>query len=76
MKRSFRVILTAAAILLSPAAFAESGQAVASKAKTAHVAKPAAVQAERNRQSFGAIPPGNAADGAAIARPPAQPGAW
>jgi hypothetical protein len=73
LKRYLTLTLTAVAILAAPAAFAESGQTrtkVAARTPT----KQAAV-----RQAFGAVPTNgaaNSADGVAVARPPAQPGAW
>jgi hypothetical protein len=73
MKRYLTLALTAAAILASPAAFAESGQT-----KTTATAK-ATTKRVSARQAFGAVPAGaaaNSAEGAAVARPPAQPGAW
>jgi hypothetical protein len=61
--------LIAATMLAAPAAFAGSGQT-----KTKAAAKQASA-----RQAFGAAPASGAttsAEGTAIARPQAQPGAW
>jgi hypothetical protein len=72
IKRYLTVTLTATAILVSPAAFAESGQP-----KTTTTAK--TTKRTSARQAFGAVPAGtaaNSAESAAVARPPAQPGAW
>ena len=72
MKRYLTVTLTAAAILVSPAAFAESGQP-----KTTTTAK--TTKQTSARQAFGALPAvssTNSGGGVAVARPPAQPGAW
>ncbi|HEV2157548.1 hypothetical protein [Bradyrhizobium sp.] len=70
IKRYLTLTLTAAAILAAPTAFAASGQA-----KTAaKVTKQAAA-----RQAFAAAPVAtttNSAESVAVARPPAQPGAW
>ncbi|MBR0962648.1 hypothetical protein JQ554_01045 [Bradyrhizobium diazoefficiens] len=65
--------LIAATMLAAPAAFAGSGQT-----KTNAAVKAAAKQASA-RQAFGAAPASGAttsAEGTAIARPQAQPGAW
>jgi mannose/fructose/N-acetylgalactosamine-specific phosphotransferase system component IIC len=73
LKRYLTLTLTAVAILAVPAAFAESGQA-----RTKVAAKTTTKQASA-RQAYGAVPTNGAAnsvDGTAVARPPAQPGAW
>ncbi|EJN12297.1 hypothetical protein PMI42_04428 [Bradyrhizobium sp. YR681] len=72
LKRYLTLTLTAAAILAAPAAFAASGQTRAGVA--AKTTKQASV-----RQAYGAVPTSaatNSGEGTAIARPPAQPGAW
>jgi len=72
MKRYLTLTLTAAAILAAPAAFAESAQT-----KTTATAK--TTKQTSARQAFGAVPTGmatNSAEGVAVARPQAQPGAW
>jgi hypothetical protein len=73
LKRYVTLTLTAAAILAAPAAFAESGQTKAGVA-----AKTTTKQASA-RQAYGAVPANagaNSGEGTAVARPPAQPGAW
>ncbi|MCP3443454.1 hypothetical protein [Bradyrhizobium sp. CCGUVB14] len=73
MTRYLILALTAAAILASPATWAASG-----RTKTGVAARTATKQASA-RQAFGAVPAStaaNSADGAVVARPPAQPGAW
>jgi len=71
IKRYLTLTLTAAAILAAPTAFAANGQA---KTAATKVTKQAAA-----RQAFGAASAAtttNSAEGVAVARPPAQPGAW
>jgi hypothetical protein len=73
LTRYLTLTLAAAAILAAPAAFAESGQT-----RTSVAAKTASKHASA-RQAYGAVTaPGttNSGEGVAIARPPAQPGAW
>ena len=73
MMKRYLTLAVAAAILASPAALAASGQT-----KTNAAAKVVAKQASA-RQAFGAVPASaaaNSAEGVAVARPPAQPGAW
>jgi hypothetical protein len=72
LKRYLTITLAAAAILAAPAAFAESGQPKTTAAKVA-------TKQTSARQAYGAVPAStaaNSADGVAVARPPAQPGAW
>ena len=74
MMKRYLTLAVAAAILASPAALAASGQT-----KTNAAAKVATRQASAARQAFGAVPASaaaNSAEGAPVARPPAQPGAW
>ena len=72
LKRYLTLTLIAAAILGAPAAMAASGQT-----KTGAAAK--TTKQASARQAFGAVPTNAATtsgEGAAVARPPAQPGAW
>ncbi|MBR0706868.1 hypothetical protein [Bradyrhizobium liaoningense] len=70
IKQYLTLTLTAVVILAAPAAFAENGQT-----RTTAAAK--ATKQATARQAFGAAPAGtNSAEAVAIARPPAQPGAW
>jgi Ni/Co efflux regulator RcnB len=73
MMKRYLTLAVAAAILATPAALAASGQT-----KTSATATVATKQASA-RQAFGAVPASaaaNSAEGVAVARPPAQPGAW
>ena len=73
LKRCLTLILSAVTILAAPAAMAASGQTKAGVA-----AQPTTRQTSA-RQAFGAVPTNGGAksgDGVAVARPPAQPGAW
>ncbi|MGX1321941.1 hypothetical protein AB7M17_005394 [Bradyrhizobium sp. USDA 377] len=74
LKRYLTLTLTAAAIFAAPAAFAAGGQTRTNLATAKSTTKQATA-----RQAFGAVPANaatNSADGVAVARPPAQPGAW
>ena len=85
MKRYVTLTLATAAILLSPAAFAQGTQTQGTQTQGTQTktaggkAVPAGHAAQRRqsaRQSFGALPSSgatNSGDGFAIARPPAQP---
>jgi hypothetical protein len=71
LNRYLTLTLTAAAILAAPAAFAGSSQ---TKASVATKTKQAPA-----RQAYGAVATNvatNSGEGVAVARPPAQPGAW
>lgn len=73
LKRYLTLTLTAAAILAAPAAFAQGDQT-----RTSAAAKTTKKQASA-RQAYGAVPANgatNSGEGIAVARPPAQPGAW
>ena len=73
LTRYLTLTLAAAAILAAPAAFAESSQT-----RTTVAAKTTSKQASA-RQAYGAVTAHgatNSGEGVAVARPPAQPGAW